>query len=451
MSLSANWKPLNIPSANLLTLGFFYIFIFFGDAIEHACSGWVGRFLREIKFISTDPGTRKFILLCFLIGFLKKILFSAGPSLFWKRFKADFWLAGVFLIFTFSCISEGSNSIEPIIFLGSIMLGRIIAVSLALQAGKNIQDSFRNVAVQTSFFLIILFGLASVCKYDFGQIYCYNGQKRHSGPWETPNTFGLMMGTGWVFCLGHLFFLRRWAIRAQKLLVFFILLLALIFITQGLVASYCRGAWLGAFLGLVYLVVFASPDSKPNRHFGDNRSAVLAMVFLLLFCFLGQKIFQNESLLMRRASSVVDQNDFSWQNRIVAWKGALQMCQLHPWFGTGWDQSGVFYKNFYLPFKNDDSGAFATNDYLKLGVTTGLLVMICFLMHISRSFVRPCEDKAFVYDSSSALQHCCRAALVVLIVGFWFDGGIFVLPTSVVFWTFLEISAIPDGMEFKES
>gem|GEM_PF-2843096 len=39
-----------------------------------------------------------------------------------------------------------------------------------------------------------------------------------------------------------------------------------------------------------------------------------------------------------------------------------------------------------------------------------------------------------------SLQATCRAGAIVLLVGFWFDGGLFKLPVAIVFWTLMELA-----------
>ena len=36
----------------------------------------------------------------------------------------------------------------------------------------------------------------------------------------------------------------------------------------------------------------------------------------------------------------------------------------------------------------------------------------------------------------------CRAGTIILLVGFWFDGGLFELPTASTFWILLELGNI---------
>ena len=45
----------------------------------------------------------------------------------------------------------------------------------------------------------------------------------------------------------------------------------------------------------------------------------------------------------------------------------------------------------------------------------------------------------------------CHAGALVLLVGFWFDGGLFKLPTAAVFWTLLELGRIESGRARQSS
>ena len=61
----------------------------------------------------------------------------------------------------------------------------------------------------------------------------------------------------------------------------------------------------------------------------------------------------------------------------------------------------------------------------------------------STSEGRPCGSGEGTLTSSvtchSPLPAACRAGAVVLLVAFWFDGGLFDLPTASVFWILLEL------------
>jgi hypothetical protein len=40
------------------------------------------------------------------------------------------------------------------------------------------------------------------------------------------------------------------------------------------------------------------------------------------------------------------------------------------------------------------------------------------------------------------LKATCRAGAIVLLVGFWFDGGLFKLATASTFWILLELGSV---------
>ena len=54
----------------------------------------------------------------------------------------------------------------------------------------------------------------------------------------------------------------------------------------------------------------------------------------------------------------------------------------------------------------------------------------CHLSQLPSSVPRP-----------SSLQAACRAGALAMLVAFWFDGGLFHLPTAAVFWILLELGA----------
>ena len=137
------------------------------------------------------------------------------------------------------------------------------------------------------------------------------------------------------------------------------------------------------------------------------------------------------------------------------------------------------YDRYYRAARVDEGGMGTTvqlNDYLTVGMTLGLPALFCFAMYIGlalgpkskvqgprsegeSTFVlvegqreggQKSEDgrgrtalaapptldfRLWTSDSCAV----CRAGAVVLVVGFWFDGGLFKLATGVAFWTLLEM------------
>jgi len=45
-------------------------------------------------------------------------------------------------------------------------------------------------------------------------------------------------------------------------------------------------------------------------------------------------------------------------------------------------------------------------------------------------------------NAECRIQAACRAGALVFVVAFWFDGGLFDLPTAALFWVFLELGSL---------
>jgi O-antigen ligase len=251
----------------------------------------------------------------------------------------------------------------------------------------------------------------------------------------------------------------------------------------GLVRSYSRGAWVGAAAGLGLLVVQGSrlkgehrtlniehPTSNGNkeetgvpragteggaagwaalglRRWLRSRLALgVVVVSLGVLAFWGFR--QAERAVARRAYSAANVNDFSWRKRLAAYEGALQMVADKPCFGFGWNQPEQVYDRYYRAAKVDESMAIQLNDYLILGTTLGVPALLCFGAYVGLGLTRRpssvlCDAPGTIdYGPLTAdhwLRTTCRAGAIVLLVGFWFDGGLFKLATGAIFWVLLEL------------
>jgi len=96
---------------------------------------------------------------------------------------------------------------------------------------------------------------------------------------------------------------------------------------------------------------------------------------------------------------------------------------------------------------------------LMLGTELGLPGVICFVAYVAlrlrspklqlaREDARPTNRQDacatldighWTLDSVDATRAACRAGAVALLVSFWFDGGLFEMPTASVFWILLEL------------
>jgi O-antigen ligase len=457
---------------NISVTAFLLVAFLFADAVWGSAPGFVGSILREITAIFRDPETQWMVFLCLGIYFTAFLfLRSRAERNFTQRRKdaKESWcLVYVLCISAVLYAIHYSSSMQALTLLGGAGVGQGMAVWVDFEARSQkseVRISFEMLVISL---LVILLALASVWQTDAGHIFEYHSHARWTGPWDNPNIFGLLMGTGAALAAG--IGMRGWSrLRSasprqgmedgrrksgiKQYVVGILCLIAAVFMARGLLHSYSRGAWLATFCGLAYLVssCFILHSSFPRSSWLKNNwlplFVILASVFVLVFWHFRQ----TEWHPAHRAFSAVNAADFSWRNRIAAWEGALQMMAEKPWFGFGWNQPEPLYEHYYLPPKLTESAAIQMNDYLLLGTTLGIPALFCFGMYIWRSLMRSAEcgvrnsgngDRQDACPTLDLLPATCRAGAIVLLVGFWFDGGLFKLPTAATFWILLELGSV---------
>ncbi|HEX5221416.1 MAG TPA: O-antigen ligase family protein [Verrucomicrobiae bacterium] len=291
--------------------------------------------------------------------------------------------------------------------------------------------------------------------------------------------------------------------------------LALLFVAAslcglGLLKSYSRGAWLGTALGIGFSLgrwirrthlpmnlaqrLGTDQDASSSNSnlcpplifgclswlFRNWRSAVILVISGFVICF--WQFRHTESPLLRRVFSVGNVNDFSWRNRVTAWQGAGRMMRDKPLVGFGWGKAEEVYRQEYRAERLEETAAIQLNDYLMIGISVGTPAVLCLLVYVGLALVRKEECGARTSNEQLAdkavrapgqfgahgearpasmlnfqLSTAAMAGAFVLLIGFWFDGGLFKLPTGVVFWVLLELarSSFPErrspdrpGVEF---
>ncbi len=281
----------------------------------------------------------------------------------------------------------------------------------------------------------------------------YMTNARWVGHWENPNLYGLLMASGAVLAIGlalseageanALSSIQKFCARLKGTLI----LAAAAATCFGLFKSYSRGAWIAAGISIIFLLI--QRLKRTGRH-----SLLPTCPFLVVFtvCALFVLLFwhsqHTESATARRAISTFNRNDFSWQNRVSAWEGALQMMAEKPCLGLGWNQPESYYGHYYSASKLDGTAAIQLNDYFMLGAALGAPTLFCFGMYLGLTFAGRSKFKAqssnFEIQNSDTQElewhkAVCRSGELALAAGFWFDGGLFKLPTAAMFWILLEL------------
>ena len=337
--------------------------------------------------------------------------------------------------------------------------------------------------------LVLLLAGAALWQPEMTMEFQYRGVRRWSGPWDNPNIYGMLMGVGLVLAVGMIVQSLKSKIQSPcqkekhstsniqrsttnrgwlRWVTTLLFAGAAALCGIGLFKSYSRGAWLGAVIGFAYLLWQSSKAESTNQKAGIagdcatrnaqhatrpsgfrfplSRFPLLRPVLVIVASVLVLAFWQfrhTEWPPARRVFSVANVNDFSWRNRVTTWQGALQMMADRPLLGFGWGKAEDVYRYSYRARRLDETAAIQLNDYLMLGVSAGIPALLCVVAYAwlgtSRRWKIEIHQKA---GESFRTAFVCRSGALVLLVGFWFDGGLFKLPTAAIFWTLLELGRL---------
>jgi hypothetical protein len=306
---------------------------------------------------------------------------------------------------------------KPLILLAGVTLGKFVlvlfgSVNRESSLMLNTEPGMRDLIIG----LITLLAISSSWPSDLPSIY-YNG--RWTGPWDSPNTYGILMGTGVLLAAGVLmqrtvaeYNMSKWqsislCAAAGMMLV-------------GLVMSYSRGAWFGTAVGFLYL----------GKHYGKFKWQFVLLgilIVLMVVLFFWKNTSTSAPWIIKR----LDLGRPSAQHRLTAWEAGLEIMRDHP-LGVGWHNTISVYQKNYSPPENGVA-AITTNDFLMIGTQLGIPALLCFVGYIYQIFkIRPLNSARIA----------CRAGALAMLVAFWFDGGVFKLATASVFWILLELGRV---------
>jgi O-antigen ligase len=457
----------------------------FEDRLLLASNSFVGAFIIEAHAYFSDARVQPIVYVCIAAFLVILVLlpFRQSDRTFLNIDRRAFWMVGIvgfstYAYFSYLPFSRQSDDVLTILF------GAALGQNLLLFCHSNLfKRRHWGYFLITTLLLFLALGSLRWSMADLPQRY-YRGELRWVGAWGDPNTYGMLMGMGFVFAFGllvQILIIKNLAqrLRGQNvkarclkdLITTFLCGFALLLITRGLLHSYSRGAWLGTLVALMYLcgawlriLRRESPQSGTLSVFNIRPISLLCgrgslswVVILTAAAVLAfWQFHQTELRPMRRLFSIANRNDFSWRNRVVAWKGALQMMAEEPLHGFGWSRPESLYAGYYLESKFTEAAAIQTNGYLLLGATFGIPSLVCFGMYGWLSLTCKSEHKnCNLYHLSHGanidktndefaelqnLQVISRAGVIVLLIGFWFDVGLFVAATATSFWILLELA-----------
>jgi O-antigen ligase len=211
---------------------------------------------------------------------------------------------------------------------------------------------------------------------------------RAGGVFGQPNPFGAYLGLSLPVAASLALWsltalLSRWSLSRLAWALFYIL--AACAISAGLVASWSRGAWLGAAGALIVVLAFY-----------NRRTALLLGLALLVLATTALLGALNPAWIPAAIAGriggipaylgfvnvlTLDVNDdnFAVIERVAHWVAALRMWEIAPWLGVGPGNYASAYAEVALPRWSDPLGH-AHNIYLNVLGESGLLGLGAFLL-----------------------------------------------------------------------
>lgn len=429
--------------------------VFYADAILIPYNGLIGSLARCVLDVIWQNSS-EWLVVTATISYVIFMCFGAKndgvsePPLI----NPYLWLLACLILAAYNLLFTSLISIQTLTFFWCLFIG--MAISLQIKADGEYGDS---TIMSLAFVLLLIISLTISTFYQIPKwhLFKYRGVFRWSGPWDNPNLFGLLMGTGVVIAIGVLFFfMSNKLIRPVfKGLIICLFLILIMLMWRGLLYSLSRGAWVATGIGTFYLLAASDAKNSPETEllissgaFSNHLRRIIRahrkymlMEVIMILC-VGIIIYWNMQQThwhpAKRAMSLTNWNDFSWRNRLLACEGALQIMAERPCLGVGWNQTELIYDNFYMPGKIFECAAITMNDYFILGTIFGLPALFCFGFYIYGSMGNTPPKKS-QSPEAHRLSIACRAGVIVLLVGFWFDGGLFKLETASTFWILLEL------------
>lgn len=426
--------------------------------------------IRNESLAITLSGTGQSVIAACLVGWFLTLLWlkiQSGNSQRSRLSKRDWCKVLLVLcsVFAFVRYSTGrvdidssrrlllgiDQSTNALVFLMGIVLSQLTELSLKIVGERKFHT--RQTALTM---MVLLLSLASVTQVEIPHQYMYRGQFRSTGLWINPNTFGLLMSLGTILAIGIA--ARSHTTGQIKMAIVGSSIVAAGLMGAGLVRSYSRGAWIGFVCALFYMAHHWIRSERILHSKGIASLRRNGAVSLVLLCALTLLLFwqfrDSRHSVMRRIFSAANVNDFSWRNRLTTYEGTLQMIADQPLTGFGWNMAESTYDDHYRPVNVENGMAILVNDFFMLGTTCGLPALIGFVACVGFAFSCRCRIPAGVsheipppkdgYNGDVRMlwaQVICRAGVIVLAVGFFFDGGLFKFALAVPFWILLELGA----------
>lgn len=255
--------------------------------------------------------------------------------------------------------------------------------------------------------------------------------KRVTSIFAYPNAVGLILAPIITLLAGMWLLSKNWArdkkMSAQELVAQrktnTFLIGAVIFGLIGVFCSFTRGAFIGIFLGIVFLSFF-SKYKKPIL------ITVACLLLILMIIPFTREMFV----------SVITGQDVSTDVRTVMWQGTYELLKAHPVMGAGLAGFQKMYDQFRL-IKHTELLLYPHNIFLNFWVEIGLLGLVVFVAILVRFFQLGIRSYKKLRNNESLIAQVLpvslMAAMAVIVLYGQIEVPYFKNDLSVLFWLFL--------------
>lgn len=253
-----------------------------------------------------------------VVGVLLLRRITAGTPLLWP---AQLWWGIAVLVLAIAATPRAPDT--------TLAVKQVVAIVLGLFLAAAVAGAVRNLEVLRRLVHVLLGVGVFVCALSLSNasaLHAVGGAQRVDnrlrGTFTEPNQFGAFCAVVLMLAIGTALGARsrreRWLARAAGVSAAAAMLLAL-----------SRGAWIGAFVGTLLLVVFV-----PSARRGLLAGAVVLAVAVPVFGLLTPDLPQVE-IVRERVSTLRQPSDNPYDNRSAIWREARREINRSPWLGQG--------------------------------------------------------------------------------------------------------------------
>ncbi len=241
---------------------------------------------------------------------------------------------------------------------------------------------------------------------------------RATAGFKTPNGLGAYL-TGAILIVLSWIFKKNERFRYRFLFLFLLSLLI-----WSLAVTFSRGAWLTAFLGIMF---FALLYRFHRRHLEFYCTFGFLFILVVLVALFGFILTSDWDLPALRYGTAF------W--RLQVWADTLKMIQDRPFLGHGINTFMRIFETYRSDFGS--SPTYAHNSYLQLTAETGVIGLVAFLWifrNLFLWFLRPLAIHGIKSDSLTIPAIGVFSAIFAFLLQSFFDNQFYSLQLSAYLW-----------------